>query len=160
MKLVLSRAGKSFLLSCICGLIVNLLIDTIVTMISGNAFVSIPVDFKESFPSPVQAAYVNVLLYGIIGASFGGFTCIYECNRIGFIIQNIIYFIATSAVWFTISICIWQLQRYFSALICTLCGYIVTYIIVTVLQYRQLKQNVAEINTLISSTQTQTAERG
>ncbi len=151
MKLFFSRAAKSFFISCICGLTVNLLIDTVVTLISGEAFISIPVDFKESLATPVQAAYINVLLYGIIGASFGGFTVIYEHNRIGFIVQNILYFIATSTVWFSISIFIWQLQKYMTALICTLVGYIITYVIISTVQYKELKRNVNEINALISS---------
>ena len=71
---------------------------------------------------------------------------IFECNRIGFLIQGLIYFIVTAIVSVGITVLFWQLHHHPAALICTLLGYGVTYVIMGFVQYRRLKQDVQYIN--------------
>lgn len=147
MKEVLKRGFTSFALSSFAGLIVNLIID-IVMNVQHTGFISMSPDYVALFPSVTIAAYVNVLLYGIIGATFALSAYIYEVERIGFIIQSIIYFIITTSVCVGITILLWQLHKYPTAFISTLAGYFATHVIMMVMEYRKLKADIKVINEL------------
>ena len=148
MKEVLKRGFTSFALSSFAGLIVNLIIDIIMSARGLEGFSSMSPDYVALFPSVTIAAYVNILLYGVIGATFALSTYIYEVERIGFIIQSIIYFVITSSVCVGITILLWQLHKYPAAFISTLAGYLATHIIMMVIEYRKLKADIKVINEL------------
>ena len=103
--------------------------------------------FCSSFPNHGNGAYVNVILYGVIGSTFAMMTVIYEFERIGFVIQSIIYFLVTSAVCILITILLWQLQNHPIALVLTLAGYAVTHVIMITIEYKTLKKDIKDINT-------------
>ena len=145
----IKRCGISFTISAICGLTINLLIDVIVSSITGNPFTSMSPLYTGRFATPVIAAYINILLYGVIGATFAGMTVIYESRKIGAILQNVIYFLSTAAVWAVITTFVWQLHRYPAALISTISGYAATYVLLAVIRYRQLKKDVSQINSVL-----------
>ena len=148
MKEVLKRGFTSFALSAFAGLIVNLIIDVIMNAVFKTEFHSMSPDYVALFPSVTIAAYVNVLLYGVIGATFALSAYIYEVERMGFIIQSIIYFIITSSVCVGITILLWQLHKYPAAFISTLAGYFATHVIMMVIEYRKLKADIKVINEL------------
>lgn len=148
MKEVLKRGFTSFALSSFAGLIVNLIIDVIMNARGLEGFSSMSPDYVALFPSVTIAAYVNILLYGVIGATFALSVYIYEVERIGFIIQSLIYFIITSSVCVGITILLWQLHKYPAAFISTLAGYLATHIIMMVIEYRKLKADIKVINEL------------
>lgn len=89
-----------------------------------------------------------IALLGVIGATFALSVYIYEVERIGFIIQSIIYFVITSSVCVGITILLWQLHKYPAAFISTLAGYLATHIIMMVIEYRKLKADIKVINEL------------
>lgn len=146
MKEYLKRGAISFAISGFVGLMVNLMIDVIVNMCGLENFISIAPDFRAMFPTTVIAAYVNVLLYGMIGATFSLMTFIFDCNRVGYLIQILIYFLVTALVCMAITVGFWKLHHYPVALICTMAGYGVTYVILGIVQYRALKKDVQFIN--------------
>ena len=146
MKETLKKVILSFALSSFAGLMVNLMIDLIVNATGNTGFISIAPEFQKLFPTPVIAGYVNVLLYGLIGAVFAGMTSIFDCSRIGVIIQWCIYFAVTFGFCMAITIFVWQLHRYPQAFISTAMGYSVTYLILGFVQYRQLKDDIRAIN--------------
>ncbi len=146
MKEYLKRAVVSFAISAFCGLVVNLLVDVIINATGNEGFVSISPEARSLFPTTAIAAYVNVLLYGLIGATFAGMTFLFDIDRIGFVVQSILYFITTAVVLVGITILLWQLHRHPQALIPTIAGYAVTYLIMGIQQYRELKKNIKEIN--------------
>ena len=148
MKEILKRGFTSFALSSFAGLLVNLIIDIIMNRTLNAGFHSMSPEYVALFPSVTIAAYVNVLIYGVIGATFSMATLIYEVERIGFIIQSIIYFIITSSVCMAITMLLWQLHRYPAAFIATLAGYLATHIIMMVIEYRKLKADIKVINEL------------
>ena len=150
MKEVLKRGLTSFALSAFAGLIVNLIIDVIMSSVLKTGFISMSPDYVAFFPSVTIAAYVNILLYGVIGATFSLAAYIYEVEKIGFIIQSIIYFVITSSVCVGITILLWQLHKYPAAFISTLAGYLATHIIMMVIEYRRLKADIKVINELSS----------
>ena len=147
-KETLKKGAVSFAISSFSGLIINLLIDLIANAAGAEGFCSVSPEFRSLFPTDAMAAYVNVLLYGVIGAAFSSMTVIYEFERIGFVIQSLLYFVLTSAVCLLITMLLWQLQRYPQALLGTLCGYAATHVIMITIEYRMLKKDIAEINSL------------
>ena len=148
MKEVLKRGFTSFALSSFAGLLVNLIIDLIMNARGMTGFNSMSPEYVALFPSVTIAAYVNVLLYGIIGVTFAMSALIYEVEKMGFLIQSIIYFIITSAVCVGITMLLWQLHKYPAAFISTLAGYFATHVIMMVIEYRKLKADIKVINEL------------
>jgi len=147
MKMLVKRISISFAISSFIGLIVNLFIDMGVNTFSNiENFVSIPPAFVELFPTMVMAAYGNVLIYGVIGAVFAAMTFVFELDRIGFLLQYLIYFAATSAVLAFITLCLWKLQNIPMALVSTLIGYGLTFLIMGLVQYKAVKRDICEIN--------------
>ena len=146
MKTVLKRSATSFCISAFAGIIVNLIIDAVVNASGREGFISMSPDYVRLFPTPVIAAYVNVLLYGLIGFTFAAMTFIFSCERIGLLLQNIIYFAVTSAVCVSITMILWQLQKYPAASICTLAGYAGTHVIMFIVEYKNLKKDITDIN--------------
>lgn len=138
------------MVSCICGLLVNMLIEIIGKSITGSeTFCPLSPEFQAMFSSESIAVYVNILLYGVIGITFSSMTFIYEIGTLGYIFQNVIYYIATGIVWVPIVTFMWQLWRYPQALTSTLAGFAVTYVIMTVLGYKIKKQEIKKINLVL-----------
>ena len=146
MKEYLKRGLISFAISSFAGLLINLLIDLIVNSRGGAGFMSMSPAYHSLFPTPVIAAYINVLLYGLIGFVFSFMTCLYEIEKISFLVQSILYFVITSGVCISVTTLLWQLQKYPAAFLCTLAGYAMTHVIMFVLSYTKLKKDIREIN--------------
>lgn len=83
---------------------------------------------------------------GLIGAVFSGATFIYEIERIGFVIQSLIYFLITAAASMGITVVLWQLHRYPATFISTMAGYLATHIIMITIEYRKVKADIKAIN--------------
>ena len=152
LKEILKRGAASFAISAVYGLVVNLVIDLVVNAVgvqTEGGFISMSPEFRKLFATPVMAAYINVLLYGLIGATFSGMSFIFECPKIGYIVQSLIYFVSTAAVWIIVTILLWHLHRYPQALIATIAGYGVTYIIMGIATYKRLKSDINEINSVL-----------
>ncbi len=144
---ILKRCSISFAISSVCGALSNLIIELVVRAVTGmNDFSPLSPEFVELFPSETIAVEVNVLLYGVIGASFSAMTFIYEKEKIGFIVQNMIYCILTSIIWVPIVVFVWQLNKYGNALVGTLIGFFSTYVVMSIVGYRITKERVKEIN--------------
>ncbi len=146
MKEYLKKGIMSFAISSFAGLLVNLIIDLIANLTGHTGFVSMSEDYLALFPSVALAAYVNVLLYGVIGATFAMTTVVYEIERMGFIIQSILYFVITSSVCMAITIFLWQLYKYPAAIICTLLGFAVSHVLMITNEYRRLRADIKVIN--------------
>ena len=146
MKEYLKRGLLSFSLSSFSGLIVNLIIDAIANSAGDPPFYSMSPDFRALFTTPAMAAYTNVLLYGVIGFAFAAMTFLFDLKKMGLLIQWLLYFLSTGAVCITITTLLWQLHRYPRAFFMTVGGYGITYIIIAISQYLNLKKDVKEIN--------------
>ena len=134
-----------------CGNITNFLIEFVVRAVTGSKeFLPLSLEFVALFPSESIAVEVNILLYGVIGIVFSAAAIIYEKDRIGFIVQNILYCIVTGMVWVPIVTLVWQLHKYPQALIGTLCGFAVTYVIMSIVGYRITKKSIEQINVCLA----------
>lgn len=144
---MLKRTSFSFAISCCCGLVVYLLAELIVGVLIGvEGFSVMTPEYRALFPSDTLALGVAVLSHGVIGATFAAATFIYEKVEIGFILQNIIYFMLTGIVWIPIICFVWQLYRYPAAMFFTIGGFAGTYVIMSIIGYHSTKREVAEIN--------------
>ena len=148
LKEYLTRIAISFSVSAFMGILINLIIDAVANATGSEGFISMSPQYIALFPTPVIAAYCNVLIYGLIGAVFSGATAIYEVERIGFVIQSLIYFLITAAASMGITVVLWQLHRYPAAFISTMAGYLATHIIMITIEYRKVKADIKAINEL------------
>ena len=130
-------------------MLINLIIEIIVRAVSGFDYSPVTPEFISLFPSVSIAYAVDTLLYGFIGLTYALMLFVFGFDRIGFVIQSIIYYITTGIVCIPIIIFIWRLDKYPSALISTIIGFIVTDIIMTVVSYNITKKNIASINAVI-----------
>ena len=146
LKELLKRGAISFAISSFVGMVINFLIDVFANAAGVEDFCSISPAFRELFPTTAMAVYSNIILYGIIGATFSMMTLVFELERISFLVQSIIYYIVTAAVCLIITMLLWQLQRYPQALISSLLGYTVTHIIMFTIEYKKLKKDIETIN--------------
>ena len=144
---MLKRVSFSFVISSFFGLVVYMLIELIGSVIVGlEDFSALTPEYLALFPSETLALEAAVLFHGLIGAVFSAATFIYEKIEIGFIVQNIIYFVLTGIVWVPVVSFVWQLYRYPSAFFSTLGGFALTYVIMSVVGYNITKKEVAQIN--------------
>lgn len=150
MKKIMVRCTVSFMISTSISMIINMLIELVVWLITkDHTFNSLSPEFRAVFATESMAVYANALLYGLIGATFAGCSAIYEMERIGYILQNLLFYICTACVWVPVVMFMWQLWRYPSALISTFAGFAVTYFIMTIIGYRIKKKEIADINHLL-----------
>lgn len=147
---ILKRCAFSYMISAMCGLIVNLLIEVIVCAVTGmSEFNPFSPEYLAMFSSERVAIEVYMLLQGMIGAAFAGMLFIFEFEKIGFVIQYFLYFLLTSIIWVPIVTLIWQLHRYPQALMGVLTGFALTYAIMAVVGYRVTKKEIRQVNLLL-----------
>lgn len=143
----IKRAMVSFIISSFCGLVVYLLIEYFVGVVIGvEGFTALTPEYLAKFPSDTLALGVAVLFHGLIGAAFAAATSVYEKAEIGFVLQNVIYVLLTGIVWVPIICFVWQLYRYPTALFSTISGFVLTYVVMSVLGYKITKKEVEQIN--------------
>lgn len=151
---MLKKSLFSFVISCCLGLVVYMLLEWIGSVILGiEGFSGMTPEYLAMFPSNTLALGAAVLLHGLIGAAFAGATFIYEKIEIGFILQNIVYFILTGMVWIPVVCFVWRLYHYPEAFFFTIGGFVITYIIMSVLGYKITKKEVDEINSRLAENQ-------
>lgn len=150
MKKHLIKILKSFAFSCTTSIVILALIELISTAL-GHRISPLTPEFISYFPSETIATEVDILLYGIFGVAFSGMTFIYEIDSLGFVVQNIIYCLSTSVVWIPIVTFIWQLWKYPQALICTIIGFIVTYLIMTIIAYNTARKDITDVNRMLGN---------
>ena len=144
------NCAKSFIYSAFFGIVCQWLIELILKGILRIDYSPVTPEFLAMFPSIGIALGTDMILYGLIGLAFCFFMFIYDINRIGFVVQNLIYYLATSLIWMPIVIFIWQIWRYPKALFGVILGFFVTYIVMTIVAYRITKGDVESINHAIT----------
>ena len=82
LKEIIKTGAISFAISSFAGVFINLLIDVIVNAAGVKDFCSISPEFLGLFPTTAIAVYSNIMMYGIIGATFSMMTFVYELEKI------------------------------------------------------------------------------
>ncbi len=103
-------------------------------------------EFEAHFPNETTALLAQTILIGISSAFFGGGSVIMELEKIGLIVQSVLYFILTAAVWVPVACFCWGIHKYPSALLTVSVSYFIAYAISWMIQFKECKKNVAAIN--------------
>ena len=148
---MVKRIGMAFVFTAFWGMACNMIIEIVVRIVSGIDYSPLTPEFIAMVPSVTIAYGVDMLLYGVIGLAFSSMLFIYEIDRIGFVLQNAIYYLVTGIVWIPIVAFLWQLWRYPQALVCTIVGFVMTDVIMTVVGYRTTKRNIRELNAALGN---------
>lgn len=148
---MVKRILNSFIYTSFFAMLCNLIIEMIVRLLTGFDYSPVTPEYIAMFPSITVAYSVNMLLYGVIGIAFSGFMFVYEKEQIGFVIQSLLYAALTSIVWIPIVTFVWQLWRYKEALLCTIICFVITILIMIVVQYRTTKKNIEKLNEAFTS---------
>lgn len=143
---MVKRIINSFIYTSFFAMLCNLIIEMIVRLLTGFDYSPVTPEYIAMFPSITVAYGVNMLLYGVIGIAFSGFMFVYEKEQIGFVIQSLLYAALTSFVWIPIVTFVWPLWRYKEALLCTIICFVITILIMIVVQYRTTKKSIEKLN--------------
>lgn len=142
----LRKGIKAFAVTATIEVVINLIINIVMELIGVKGFSSMSPEFRNMFPTNEIAMYANIFVYGFIGTIFAVGSFVFDIDRLGFIIQNIIYLVLTGTAIVGITVLVWQLHRYHMAMACTIAGYGVTYLIIGIVEYRKLKEDIRQIN--------------
>lgn len=114
-------------------------------------------EFGARFSGETVASLTQTMLIGLCSAFFGGGSVIMELEKIGLVVQSILYFMLTAAVWVPVACVCWGIHKYPSALVSVSASYLIAYFISWTVSFKQCKKNVAEINVRLKQMQTETA---
>ena len=103
-------------------------------------------EYAAKFDNDVTALVVQLLLIGLMSASLAGGTVIMEIERLGLLVQSIVYFVISSAVWISVASYCWGLGKYIQSAVSLILSYSVSYAICWIIQYKTCKKNIDEIN--------------
>ena len=146
---MIKRCFNSFIYSSFFGMVLNCIIEMTVRIFAHVDYTPVTPEFVAYFPSYSMAMVADMLLYGLIGMTFSAMLFIYDLDKLGFVFQNMLYCLATGAVWIPIVTFIWQLHKYPQAIYATIVGFVVTYVIMTIVVYRTTKKNIDVVNGLL-----------
>lgn len=142
-KKALLRAGCSMGITSMFAQITSMVIELCV---NEEGYIPLMPSFLAHFDSVTLAMGSSVLLTGLIGAAFGGFSVVFEIEKWSFLKQGIIHFLLTTAVWLPICVFLWGMDRYPNALLSVLISFAATYGITWWMNYQRCRQAIRTIN--------------
>lgn len=143
LKRALYRGINSFMYAVS---IYNLILLTVVSVMGKEEMIPLVPEFAAHFSNPYQAVFVQNVLIGLISAIFGAGSILMELERLSLLVQSILYFLITTAVWVPVGCFCWGLHQYPQTMLSMGISYAVTYAISWIIQYRLCKKNVEQIN--------------
>lgn len=143
LKRAVSRGVNSFMYAVAINVVIFCIIIAIVNQ---PDFLPLLPEYAQMFTSDFLALIVQIILIGLTSASFGFWSIIMEIERISLLVQSILYFVLTAAVWIPVAVLCWGLGTYTQSFISVGLSYLAAYIISWVLQYRYCKESVKQIN--------------
>ncbi len=137
---------KKMLLRIPLGYAPTVLVAMIVQFIVLQGGGSVVTDrFAARFAAPETAVIAQLLLVGLIGAAFSGASIVYENERWSFLLQGIIYFAITAAVWVPVLLICWTPMPK-SGILFSCIGWMGTYAITWGIQYAVYRSRIRELN--------------
>ena len=144
---MLKRAIKRGIHSFVNAAAINVIIFAIImAAVNKPDFVPLLPEYAARFSSDILAMIVQIILIGITSAAFGFWSVIMEHERLSLLIQSILYFILTAAVWIPVAVLCWGLGKYVNSFISISLSYLIGYIISWIVQYRSCKHSLHQIN--------------
>lgn len=142
-KRSLKRALSSMGICCMTSQVIALVTELLVNQ---EGFVPLTPSYLLYFDSVTLAMGTSILLTGLIGAAFGGFSVVFEMEKWSFLKQGIVHFLLTTAVWLPVSIFLWGMERYPRALVGVLLSFAATYAITWWMNYMRCRAAINTIN--------------
>lgn len=149
LKKILSRA----LSSAVACMLINQLVGIVRSLVAGDGRYS-PVTpaFEARFPDTTTAVIVQLLLIGLVGATFAACSVIFEIERWSFLKQGALHLLITSAVGVPVCLFCWMPESASGA--AWLVGsWVSCYVVTWLAQYliyrhrvRQLNEKIREVN--------------
>lgn len=142
-KNAVKRAASSFSYA----ITINIVIACgILAVVRQPDFFPVLPEFAAHFATPVIGMLVQWLLIGLTSAAFGFWSVLLEKETWSMLKQCIIYFILTSMVWIPVSVICWGVGKYVQSFVSVILSYSISYIIIWIVQYRNCKQSIRQIN--------------
>ena len=130
-----------------CAITVNVIIFLVMCLCSKDLeFAPVVPEYAEFFHTKLQAVLMEILLCGVVSAVFSAGSVIMEAKRMSLVMQSVIFFLVTAAVWIPVGCFCWRIHKHLSSMISVICSYTCSYIVTWVIQYRVCKASVKEIN--------------
>lgn len=114
--------------------------------------------FEARFPSATVAVIVQLVLIGLVGATFAAASVIFEIERWSFVRQGLVHLAVTSAV--TIPVCLYCWKPESASGACVLVGsWLFTYVVTWLIQYLIYRHNIRVLNEKIKAVNGKEAEK-
>lgn len=139
---------KNFLIKAVNSYMYSVGITAVFYCIMINGFGHMPLldEYSARFDSDIEALIMQLVLIGFMSLVLGGGTVIFEFEKIGLVVQSVIYFIISVPVWGLVGNYCWGVFKYTSSTVTTMASYTVSYIICWVIQYKLCRKAVDDIN--------------
>lgn len=122
----------------------------ILTIAGDEAMIPVLPEFAARFPNTFTAVYIQSILIGLTAAVFGGGAVIMELERLSLLVQSLLYFALTTAVWIPVGCLCFGLHKYPITMFSMGLSYLASYAISWFIQYRLCKENIEQINQKLS----------
>lgn len=103
-------------------------------------------DYAARFENDAVALVLELLLIGVMSAVLAGGTVIMELERLGLLVQSILYFVVTSPVWLAVACYCFGFAKYPMSAVSVCVSYFVSYSVCWIVQYKTCKRNIEDIN--------------
>lgn len=148
---MLKQALRRALVSAPACMLINQLVGICISLSNADGRYS-PVTpaFAARFESPVAAVVVQLLLIGLIGATFAVCSVLFQIERWSFLKQGLVHLAITSAVGIPICLFCWMPQSARGALILCL-SWLFTYVATWLSQYFVYRHRVRALDAKIKA---------
>lgn len=134
-------------LSFSCSVAINVVFYTVIIALGGfGGHLPMLPEYLALFENETLAMLTQCVLVGFSAAVFGAGTVIMQIEKIGLVIQSILYFILTTAVWVPVACLCWGMHKYAGSMVTFGISYVISYTISWWIQYKDCKKNVEQIN--------------
>lgn len=107
-------------------------------------------EFMNRFHEPIIAFASQLIMVGVMSGITSAGTVIFECKKVGILVQSVIFLIIMLSAWIPVSYIAWGFHRYITSMISTICSIVVTYIICWGIQYKLCRRDIDEINVMLN----------
>ena len=148
---MLKQALRRALVSAPACMLINQIVGICISLSNADGRYS-PVTpaFAARFESPVAAVVVQLLLIGLIGATFAACSVLFQIERWSFLKQGLVHLAITSAVGIPICLFCWMPQSARGALILCL-SWLFTYVATWLSQYFVYRHRVRALDAKIKA---------
>ena len=142
---------KEFFKRAVVGFAASIFVQLIITFCILQAGGSIVTkEFSANFANETAAAVVQMMLVSLIGMAFSCGAMIFEIERWNYLVQGIVHFAVTAAVWMPIAWICWRPISAKAAVLSAL-GWLFTYAVNWFVQYLIYRNSIKKLNEHISS---------